>query len=143
MNFKPPRPYEFGLEVKDEYTYNDYNRHESSDGKAVQGSYRTALPDGRIQTVTYKDDGYSGFVADVSYEGEPKYDYAPKASYPKSYAPAYPKSYEPSYPKYSEPSYKPVYKSEPYKSEPYYEEPSYPKADSYTPVYTPKYPSKY
>ena len=53
-------------------------------GKAVSGSYTVALPDGRIQTVTYTADHYNGYVADVSYSGEavyPKYE-------PKPYKPA-------------------------------------------------------
>jgi hypothetical protein len=51
-------------------------------GKAVTGSYSVALPDGRIQTVTYTADHYNGYVADVTYTGEPVY---PEA---KPYAPA-------------------------------------------------------
>ena len=37
--------------------------------------YQVLFPDGRIQTVSYGvKDGYSGYVADVSYSGEAKYD---------------------------------------------------------------------
>merc|ERR1712021_47413 len=54
-----PKPYAFQYGV--------------ADGKAVTGSYQVALPDGRIQTVTYTADHYNGFVADVSYEGTPVY----------------------------------------------------------------------
>lgn len=62
---------------------------ESSDAKVVSGSYRVLLPDGRIQTVTYKDDGY-GYVADVKYDGYAKYPEYKPAAYPtKTYAPEY------------------------------------------------------
>ena len=64
---------------------------ETADGKAVVGSYQVALPDGRIQTVTYTADHYNGFVADVKYEGVPqypKYEPKPYAPAPKKYAPA-------------------------------------------------------
>ena len=94
-------PYSFDWSVKDEPSYNDYAHQEKSDGKTVSGSYRVLLPDGRVQTVTYKDDGY-GYVADVQYSGEPRYpEYKPAASYkvPASYAPvpAYPAK-QPAYP---------------------------------------------
>ena len=60
-------------------------------GKTVTGSYQVALPDGRIQTVTYTADHYNGFVADVTYEGEAHYPedkpYHPAPSYKP--APAY------------------------------------------------------
>ena len=45
---------------------------EKADSYATTGSYRVALPDGRIQTVTYRADK-NGYTADVKYEGEAKY----------------------------------------------------------------------
>ena len=96
----------------------------NSDGKIVTGSYRIALADGRTQLVAYKADE-NGYVADVKYEGEAKYDEIkstytePKSAYPK---PAYPK------PAYPEPAYpKPAY------PEPAYPGPAYPK-----PAYPPQ-----
>ena len=90
-------PYNFAWAVKDDYTYNDYAHQETADDKGyVSGSYRVLLPDGRTQTVTYKADDYTGYVADVKYDGEAKYpEYKP--AYPAYPAPAYPKSY-PAYP---------------------------------------------
>lgn len=80
-------PYNFGYAVKDDPTYNNFAHQETADTKAVTGSYRVALPDGRTQIVTYKADEY-GYVADVKYEGEARYpDYKP--AYPAA-APAYP-----------------------------------------------------
>ncbi|CAH1113200.1 unnamed protein product [Psylliodes chrysocephalus] len=68
-----PKAYEFGYQVKDDYTGTNYNRQESSDGNQVRGEYRVALPDGRTQIVTYWADWQSGFHADVKYEGEAQY----------------------------------------------------------------------
>merc|ERR1712218_675239 len=45
---------------------------EQRDGYATSGSYTVNLPDGRVQTVTYSDNG-DGIVQDVSYSGEPSY----------------------------------------------------------------------
>ena len=104
-------PYNFAWAVKDDYTYNDYAHQETADDKGyVSGSYRVLLPDGRTQTVTYKADDYTGYVADVKYDGEAKYpEYKPAyPAYPKAYpAPAYPKAYPaPAYPKaYPAPAY--------------------------------------
>jgi hypothetical protein len=64
--------YRFAWAVKDEYG-NDYGQEETRDGGVVQGAYNVLLPDGRVQTVTYRDQG-NGFEADVSYVGEARYD---------------------------------------------------------------------
>ena len=70
-------PYQFSWAVKDEPTQNDYSHQETSDGQVVTGSYRVLLPDGRTQIVTYRVEGDSGFVAEVKYEGEAKFDNPP------------------------------------------------------------------
>jgi hypothetical protein len=59
----------FAYAVKDEPSCNDFGHWETSDGKAVTGSYSVVLPDGRKQTVIYKVDACSGYVANVQYEG--------------------------------------------------------------------------
>ena len=68
-----PKPYAYSYAVKDDYSGANFNAQETADGKAVTGSYQVALPDGRIQTVTYTADHYNGYVADVKYEGTPVY----------------------------------------------------------------------
>lgn len=112
-------PYDFAYNVKDEPSYNDFLHKETSDGKLVTGSYRVALPDSRIQVVTYKADEY-GYVADVKYEGEAKaYDYKPsyRSAYPSE--PAYPA--KPAYPKEQAYPAKPAYPEKPaYPAEPAY-----------------------
>ncbi|KAK9709653.1 Insect cuticle protein [Popillia japonica] len=65
--------YEFGYQVKDDYSGNNYGRQEKSDGNEVRGEYRVQLPDGRTQIVTYYADWQTGFHADVRYEGQPRY----------------------------------------------------------------------
>jgi Insect cuticle protein. len=80
-----PAQYEYAYAVKDEYANLDFNANEERDGYKTTGSYEVLLPDGRTQTVTYTVDGYSGYVADVQYAGEAKYEpYHPKP------APKYP-----------------------------------------------------
>merc|ERR1712127_437066 len=79
---EPAQPYAVQYGVADEYSGSKFSASETSDGKAVTGSYSVALPDGRIQTVTYTADHYNGYVADVTYTGTPVY---PEA---KPYVPA-------------------------------------------------------
>ena len=95
---QPAQPYNFAYAVKDDYYYNDFGHQENSDGKVVSGSYRVALPDGRIQTVTYKVDDYSGYVADVKYDGQAEYPEYKAADYKPAYKAAYPAYPTPSYP---------------------------------------------
>ncbi len=62
---------------------------ENRNGDNTKGSYFVVLPDGRRQTVNYYVDGYSGYVADVSYDGYAKaYDYKPAYNKP-AYKPAH------------------------------------------------------
>ena len=56
--------------VSDDNSKNNFQQTESRDGYATSGSYTVALPDGRIQTVKYVD---NGDVQDVTYEGVPQY----------------------------------------------------------------------
>ena len=39
----------------------------------VKGTFVISLPDGRIQTTTYTADPVQGFIAEVTYQGEPVY----------------------------------------------------------------------
>merc|ERR1712203_411118 len=79
-----PKPFAFEYGVADDYSGAKFNAAETTDGKTLSGSYSVNLPDGRIQTVTYSADpyGYGGYVADVSYSGEPHYpEYKPAPAY--------------------------------------------------------------
>ena len=93
-----PAHYKFDWAVNDDYTYVNMGQYEGRDGDHTKGNYWVVLPDGRKQNVDYKVDGYSGYVADVTYDGYAKaYDH-------KTYsAPAY------SAPAYSAPAYKPAH----------------------------------
>ena len=55
-----PAVYNYEYAVKDDYTYNDFGASENRDGYLTQGQYSVALPDGRVQTVTYTVDGGAG-----------------------------------------------------------------------------------
>merc|ERR1719400_591096 len=83
-----PAKYSYSYSVQDDYTSNNYGANEGRDGYATSGSYYVALPDGRLQKVTYSVNGDGGYVADVTYEGEAQY---PEA---KPYAPPAP-AYKP------------------------------------------------
>lgn len=73
------RPYSFHYGVKDERSGNDFSRMEDSSGRVTTGSYKVALPDGRVQIVNYVADA-SGYKATVTYEGVPVF---PDPSYYK------------------------------------------------------------
>eukprot|EP00091_Calanus_sinicus_P007760 TRINITY_DN189_c0_g2_i3.p2 TRINITY_DN189_c0_g2~~TRINITY_DN189_c0_g2_i3.p2 ORF type:complete len:139 (-),score=60.23 TRINITY_DN189_c0_g2_i3:77-493(-) len=66
----PVYTYQYG--VNDDYSGNNFQQQEQRDGYATSGSYTVALPDGRIQTVKYADNG-DGVIQDVTYDGVPQY----------------------------------------------------------------------
>jgi hypothetical protein len=68
-----PAKYDWEYAVKDDYTNNDFGAKESRDGYLTNGKYYVALPDGRLQTVTYVVDGGAGYVPVVEYAGEAQY----------------------------------------------------------------------
>ena len=84
-----PAQYQFSWNVQDDYAQLNYGQDEERNGYATSGSYRVALPDGRTQIVTYTvSDAYSGYVADVTYEGEARYEPAPAYKPASAYKPA-------------------------------------------------------
>ena len=92
-----PAAYSYQYEVED----GEYKAWEERSGYSTKGSYSVLLPDGRTMTVTYTvPDGDTGFMADVSYEGEAQYP-------PTQHKPEYPAptayQSQPSYPSYSTP----------------------------------------
>ncbi|KAK3859038.1 hypothetical protein Pcinc_034803, partial [Petrolisthes cinctipes] len=68
--------YKYGYNVESKDTGNYQERYEARDGATVSGSYKVALPDGRVQVVTYVADD-NGFRAEVNYEGEENTPAAP------------------------------------------------------------------
>ncbi|XP_042239660.1 pro-resilin-like [Homarus americanus] len=78
-----PAQYNFNWQVKDDPSGNDFGHEESRDGDNTQGSYYVLLPDGRLQRVTYTVNGDSGYVAEVTYEGDAQFP-----TYQSSYTPA-------------------------------------------------------
>merc|ERR1712095_205406 len=86
-SYDEPAVYAYNYAVADDYSGANFQAGENRDGYATSGSYSVALPDGRLQTVNYKvDDAYSGYIADVTYSGEPKYAPVPA---PYKAAPVY------------------------------------------------------
>merc|ERR1712106_402026 len=73
-----PPVYAFNYGVADDYSGAAFSQSEQRDGYATSGSYTVNLPDGRIQTVNYVDNG-DGVTQDVSYSGTPVYGPAPVA----------------------------------------------------------------
>merc|ERR1719385_43388 len=111
----PPQPFAYEYGVKDEYTGSAFQKIETQNAAGeVEGSYQVALPDGRLQTVTYRADHNGGFVADVTYEGTPVYPDPPKGGYGPYVGPgAYPgpKGYKPAAPVYKPAPPPPAYSS--------------------------------
>merc|ERR1712080_433499 len=92
--------YQYDYAVKDDYSGVNFGQNEARDGYNTHGSYYVALPDGRLQRVTYTVNGDEGYVAEVTYEGhatypdhKPAYKAAP-AHHKPSYHPA-PAAYKP------------------------------------------------
>jgi len=98
-----PAAYNFAWEVLDTYSANDFGHTETRNDKLTTGSYHVALPDGRVQTVTYTVDGYGGYSAQVSYDGQaafPEYKpapYKPAPAYVPAPAPYHPAPAAPAY----------------------------------------------
>merc|ERR1712112_163762 len=67
-----PPVYAYNYGVADDYSGANFAQTEQRDGYQTSGSYTVNLPDGRVQTVTYSDNG-DGIVQDVSYTGTPSY----------------------------------------------------------------------
>ena len=67
-----PQPYSYHYGVKDDYSKANFAKQETQDADGrVTGTIIIALPDGRIQTTKYSADAVNGYVAEVSYKGEP------------------------------------------------------------------------
>merc|ERR1712123_99460 len=73
-----PPVYAYNYGVADDYSGAAFSQSEQRDGYATSGSYTVNLPDGRIQTVNYADNG-DGITQDVSHSGTPVYGPAPVA----------------------------------------------------------------
>ncbi|XP_063589578.1 uncharacterized protein LOC134766573 [Penaeus indicus] len=125
--YKEPAKYDFNYAVRDDYSGNDFGHQETRNNYNTQGSYYVLLPDGRLQKVTYTVNGDSGYVVEVSYEGEAQYpEYKPAPAYKP--VPVYE----------SAPAYKPglAYETAPtYEPAPVYEPaPAYEPALTYKPA---------
>merc|ERR1719369_898946 len=67
-----PPVYSYQYGVNDDYSGANFQQSENRDGYSTSGIYTVALPDGRVQTVKYTDNG-DGVIQDVTYEGVPQY----------------------------------------------------------------------
>ncbi|XP_064122565.1 pro-resilin-like [Macrobrachium nipponense] len=68
-----PAKYSFEFGVHDDSTSASFEHQESRDDDQTRGTYTVQLPDGRRQTVKYFVNGDSGYLAEVTYEGEARY----------------------------------------------------------------------
>ncbi|KAK8392583.1 hypothetical protein O3P69_014767 [Scylla paramamosain] len=88
---KHPAQYEFSYQVQGGDGGSPFGHTESRAGPETRGSYTVPLPDGRIQRVTYYVSGDSGYMADVTYEGQavyPQYKPAAYRTHPTHHGPA-------------------------------------------------------
>ncbi|XP_047471375.1 pro-resilin-like [Penaeus chinensis] len=76
--------YDFNYVVNDPPSSNDFGHQEARDGPNTQGSYFVLLPDSRLQSVNYNVNVDSGYLAEVSYEGEAQYPSTPRPYKPAS-----------------------------------------------------------
>ncbi|KAG7168006.1 Pro-resilin-like 114 [Homarus americanus] len=88
----PPK-YDYNYAIIDDQTLNDYGHQETRDGGITTGKYYVALPDGRLQVVTYTSDE-GGYSPIVSYDGEihahdytPPHAHVPQAHVPHAHVP--------------------------------------------------------
>jgi len=80
--------YNWEYAVLDAPANNNFGHKESRTASLTNGVYYVALPDGRLQTVTYVVDGYGGYVPVVEYSGEAQYPPEP-APYKPAPLPTY------------------------------------------------------
>lgn len=64
--------YKFSYAVKDRQSGDDFSHTQKQENGAVHGSYKTVLPDKRVQIVKYTADDIHGYRAEVSYENSAK-----------------------------------------------------------------------
>ncbi|XP_045105977.1 uncharacterized protein LOC123501287 [Portunus trituberculatus] len=65
--------YNFRYAVQDGRSGNDFGHQESRDLDSTVGSYHVYLPDGRLQQVSYRVHGGSGYLAEVTHKGEARF----------------------------------------------------------------------
>ena len=85
--------YSFSWSVNDVHSGNEFGHRETRSGQVHQteGEYYVKLPDGRVQTVKYFVNPYSGYQARVAYEGNPIVPY-PNKPFFQAFSPASPVS---------------------------------------------------
>ena len=103
--YEEPAKYQYAYEVQDDYANLRFDANEEREGYNTNGGYSVVLPDGRTQNVAYTVNGYDGYVAEVTYEGEARYD-----------EPAYKPAYKPVYKPVYKPAYAPRYTPAPYQA---------------------------
>lgn len=65
--------YNFGYVVRDGRSGSDYGHQEARELDSTVGSYHVYLPDGRLQQVSYRVHGGSGYQAQVTHKGEARF----------------------------------------------------------------------